>query len=59
MTTSWSWRIPSIVQGVPALLVLLSLIFMPESPRYLYSRGRDDEALEILAKYRKCLHNKD
>ncbi|KAF4540679.1 Sugar transporter [Lasiodiplodia theobromae] len=52
LTSTWSWRIPSIVQGVPALLVLLSTFSgMPESPRYLISRNRPHDALHILATY--------
>ncbi|KAH7042072.1 hypothetical protein B0J12DRAFT_762143 [Macrophomina phaseolina] len=51
LSTTWSWRIPSIFQGVPAAIVLLSTILMPESPRYLCSRGRTAEALHILSTY--------
>ncbi|GME45931.1 hexose transporter [Neofusicoccum parvum] len=51
LSTSWSWRIPSLVQGAPALFVLITTFFMPESPRYLLSRGRTAEALHILSTY--------
>ncbi|KDQ20220.1 hypothetical protein BOTBODRAFT_27639 [Botryobasidium botryosum FD-172 SS1] len=48
---SFSWRIPSILQGLPAALQLAFVWFMPESPRWLIAKGRDQKALEILAKY--------
>ncbi|KAK8230310.1 general substrate transporter [Phyllosticta capitalensis] len=51
LSTTWSWRIPSIVQGAPSVFVIISTIFMPESPRFLYARGRTDEALAVLAEY--------
>ncbi|KDQ15950.1 hypothetical protein BOTBODRAFT_130708 [Botryobasidium botryosum FD-172 SS1] len=49
--TTWSWRIPSLLQGLPSLLQVLLIWFVPESPRWLISKGKDTEAIRILAKY--------
>jgi sugar porter (SP) family MFS transporter len=49
--SDYSWRIPLILQCFTCLLVLSSLYFMPESPRWLMSKGQDEKAIEILAKY--------
>ncbi|KAG8679779.1 hypothetical protein FRC09_018712, partial [Ceratobasidium sp. 395] len=49
--TTWSWRIPSLLQGVPSLLQLCLLWFVPESPRWLLSQNRDAEAINTLGKY--------
>lgn len=46
-----SWRIPSSLQAAPSIIQLLFLWFVPESPRWLVSQGRKDEALAILVKY--------
>jgi MFS family permease len=48
---SWSWRIPSLLQGIPAVLQIFGLFFVPESPRWLVSKGRGAEAKAILTKY--------
>ncbi|KAH7106336.1 hypothetical protein BKA62DRAFT_611906 [Auriculariales sp. MPI-PUGE-AT-0066] len=47
----WSWRIPSLVQAVPCLFQVVFIWFVPESPRWLISKGRDQEAIQILARY--------
>jgi MFS family permease len=47
--TAWSWRIPSIVQCLPSVLQLIFVWTVPESPRWLISKGREDKALETLA----------
>ena len=51
INSSWSWRIPSALQGVPSVLQLTFIWFAPESPRWLVSKGRDTEALDTLAYY--------
>ncbi|KAJ8469926.1 hypothetical protein ONZ45_g16725 [Pleurotus djamor] len=51
ITSSWSWRTPSMIQALPSLLQVLLVSFAPESPRWLVSRGRDREALNTLAYY--------
>jgi SP family sugar:H+ symporter-like MFS transporter len=44
-----SWRWMFWVQAVPAVLFLMSLLLIPESPRFLVSKTRDDEARGVLA----------
>ena len=51
MTSDWGWRIPSFLQAVPSLLQVSFIWFIPESPRWLVSKGRGDEAYAILVKY--------
>lgn len=51
MNSNWGWRIPSLLQVCPSLLQITFVAFLPESPRWLISRGRGDEARAILIKY--------
>jgi sugar porter (SP) family MFS transporter len=48
---AWAWRVPSMVQALPSLLQISMIWFVPESPRWLISRGKNEKALDILAKY--------
>ncbi|GAM34948.1 hypothetical protein TCE0_015r02869 [Talaromyces pinophilus] len=51
MDSSWSWRLPSLLQGVPSVLQLVLSLFVPESPRWLVYKDRHEEAFNILARY--------
>ncbi|MFE5839934.1 sugar porter family MFS transporter [Arthrobacter sp. NPDC056493] len=42
------WRIMLAVAAVPAVALFLGMLRMPESPRWLISRGRTQEALAVL-----------
>ena len=46
-----NWRLPMATQALPCIVVLAFVWFIPESPRWLMSRGREEEALKILTKY--------
>ncbi|KAJ4301699.1 hypothetical protein N0V90_003792 [Kalmusia sp. IMI 367209] len=48
---NWSWRLPSLLQICPSLLQITTVFMLPESPRWLVSKDRDDEAFAILTKY--------
>jgi MFS transporter, SP family, arabinose:H+ symporter len=45
---NWRWMLG--VQVFPALLYLLLLSLIPESPRWLVIKGRDEQALEVLTR---------
>jgi sugar porter (SP) family MFS transporter len=42
------WRFKLGVSGIPAILFLLTLFFIPRSPRWLLTQSRNDEAMRIL-----------
>jgi SP family xylose:H+ symportor-like MFS transporter len=46
--SGWRWMFGS--ESLPALLLLVLLFFVPESPRWLTKQNRSDEALEILTR---------
>ncbi len=45
-----AWRWMYLMQAIPAAIFLVALIFIPESPRYLVSKGRDETAESVLSK---------
>lgn len=49
--SDWSWRLPSLLQAAPSVIQIAFAFTVPESPRWLVSKDRSDEALEILIKY--------
>ncbi|KAJ0379865.1 hypothetical protein COL26b_002018 [Colletotrichum chrysophilum] len=49
--SEWSWRIPVLLQIVLPFVALPGFLMSPESPRWLISVGRVEEATEVLAKH--------
>lgn len=53
-TMAWvneiGWRYMFASEAIPALLFLLLLFTVPESPRYLVSRNQEDKAMNVLLK---------
>lgn len=48
-----AWLVPICIQLLPALILAAGmLLFMPQSPRHLMNRGREQECLETLARLR-------
>jgi SP family sugar:H+ symporter-like MFS transporter len=43
-----AWRWMFLVQALPAAIFLVALFFIPESPRYLVSKGRTEKAEGVL-----------
>lgn len=48
MTEGWRWMFFSGV--IPSVIFLVLLLFIPETPRYLMLKGRDNEALKVISK---------
>jgi len=47
--STWAWRVPSALQGLPSIAQVIFIWFIPESPRWLISKGREEQAKKILA----------
>jgi MFS family permease len=46
--SSFQWRFPLAFQIIPSTFLVVGLIWLPESPRYLVEKDRDDAGLKIL-----------
>ncbi|PPQ78613.1 hypothetical protein CVT25_010577 [Psilocybe cyanescens] len=51
INSTWAWRLPSALQGLPSVLQVCLIWFVPESPRWLIKKGRNEQALQTLAYY--------
>ncbi len=47
------WQILIAAGAAPAVLMLIGLTILPESPRWLYAKGRIDESRDVLMKLRQ------
>ncbi|KAK9879363.1 hypothetical protein WA026_004211 [Henosepilachna vigintioctopunctata] len=45
-----SWRLFLLLNALPALVAGVGFIFLPESPRFLISKGKNEAALEVFQK---------
>ena len=50
-TGNAAWLIPTWIQMVCSCIVVCTIFFLPESPRWLYTNGKRDEAARIITKY--------
>jgi hypothetical protein len=48
--TALAWRLPLCLQCVPAVLLLVASPFLPFSPRWLLTKGREEEARSTIAR---------
>jgi sugar porter (SP) family MFS transporter len=51
INSTWAWRLPTTIQAAPAILQIIFIFLLPESPRWLIFKDRNEEALSILVKY--------
>jgi len=50
LSNNWRWMFA--VAAVPGAALAIGMFFMPFSPRWLVQKGREDEAREVLSRYR-------
>jgi sugar porter (SP) family MFS transporter len=48
LASSGDWRLMLGVAAVPSLILLVGMLFMPETPRYLVHAGEEETAREVL-----------
>lgn len=48
---AWRWMFG--LAAIPAMVLVIGLLFVPESPRWLISRSQDDEARAVLQRIRE------
>jgi len=48
----WGWRLSLALGAVPALVVLVGSLLLPETPNSLIQRGRFDEGRKVLQRIR-------
>ncbi|RHZ43371.1 sugar porter family MFS transporter [Aspergillus thermomutatus] len=53
MAGEWSWRLPFLLQMIPGFVLAGGVVALPFSPRWLASKGRNEEALQSLSKLRR------
>lgn len=51
INSDWSWRSITFIQAVPSIIQLVGIWWIPESPRWLMSKDRPEQALAVLAKH--------
>ena len=49
-----AWRLCMGIQAIPGILLVIAIVFLPYSPRWLANQDRDSEALEVLARLRNA-----
>lgn len=47
-TNSVQWRFPLAFQALPAIMLAIGMFFLPESPRHLIEKNKDEEAMKIM-----------
>jgi MFS family permease len=52
MAGEWAWRLPFLLQLIPGFVLGVGILFLPFSPRWLISKGRDEDGLKALEKLR-------
>lgn len=48
MVSTWSWRLPALLQSIPSVVAIVILPLVPESPRWLLVKGYHDYAIEVI-----------
>lgn len=46
------WRYMNIICAIPAIMLFVGMLIVPESPRWLASKGRNNEALDVFKQIR-------
>ncbi|KUI63545.1 Lactose permease [Cytospora mali] len=59
LKSTWAWRTPTVIQALPSIAIIIGALVLPESPRWLVSRGKEDQARSILIKYHAAGYDND
>ncbi|KAJ1331980.1 hexose transporter-like protein [Microdochium nivale] len=49
--SDWSWRLPSLLQSICSVFILVVIFFIPESPRWLMDKDQHEKALQVFTYY--------